>query len=167
MPEKYLVQRRTASGLETVAELPMLAGDKIDISLLPVVGTMGSAVIESGENANGRYIKWADGTMICTHTYVREPKYSDYLFYTREWVLPIANVGTVYKFVVGFGATTNDSPTANHGVYTSIGYQGTETYVWSTGSNSAAKRLADAIRTGGSYGVVSYTAYLVAIGRWK
>ena len=149
MPEKYLVQRRTASGLETVAELPMLAGDKIDISLLPVVGTMGSAVIESGENANGRYIKWADGTMICTHTYVREPKYSDYLFYTREWVLPIANVGTVYKFVVGFGATTNDSPTANHGVYTSIGYQGTETYVWSTGSNSAAKRLADAIRTGG------------------
>ena len=167
MPEKYLVQRRAASGLETVAELPMLAGDKIDISLLPVVGTMGSAVIESGENANGRYIKWADGTMICTHTYVREPKYSDYLFYTREWVLPIANVGTVYKFVVGFGATTNDSPTANHGVYTSIGYQGTETYVWSTGSNSAAKRLADAIRTGGSYGVVSYTAYLVAIGRWK
>ncbi|EXG78377.1 hypothetical protein [Cloacibacillus evryensis] len=167
MPEKYLVQRRTASGLETVAELPMLAGDKIDISLLPVVGTMGSAVIESGENANGRYIKWADGTMICTHTYVKEPRYSDFLFLTGEWVLPIANVGTVYKLVVGFGATTNDSPTANHGVYTSIGYQGTETYVWSTGSNSAVKRLADAIRTGGSFGVVSYTAYLVAIGRWK
>ena len=167
MPEKYLVQRRAASGLETVAELPMLAGDKIDISLLPVVGTMGSAVIESGENANGRYIKWADGTMICTHTYVREPKYSDFLFFTGEWVLPIANVGTVYKFVVGFAATTNDSPTANHSVYTSIGYQGTDTCVWSTGSNSAAKRLADAIRTGGSYGVVSYTAYLVAIGRWK
>lgn len=167
MPEKYLMQRRTASGLETVGELPMLDGDKIDISLLPVVGTIGSAVIESGENANGRYIKWADGTMICTHTYVREPKYSDYLFYTREWVLPIANVGTVYKIVVGFAATTNDSPTANHSVYASIGYQGTETYVWSTGSNSAAKRLADAIRTGGSYGVVSYTAYLVAIGRWK
>ena len=167
MPEKYLRQRRTASGLETVGELPMLDGDKIDISLLPVVGTIGSAVIESGENANGRYIKWADGTMICTHTYVREPKYSDYLFYTREWVLPIANVGTVYKIVVGFAATTNDSPTANHSVYASIGYQGTETYVWSTGSNSAAKRLADAIRTGGSYGVVSYTAYLVAIGRWK
>ena len=24
------------------------------------------AIIESGENANGRYVKWADGTMICT-----------------------------------------------------------------------------------------------------
>ena len=66
MPEKYLVQRRTASGLETVAELPMLAGDKIDISLLPVVGTMGSAIIERGSNANGEYVKFADGTMICT-----------------------------------------------------------------------------------------------------
>ena len=150
-----------------MAETPVLEGGKVDIGWLPIVGAEGSAIIERGNNANGEYIKWADGTMICTHTYVREPKYSDYLFYTREWVLPIANVGTVYKFVVGFGATTNDCPTANHGVYTSIGYQGTETYVWSTGSNSTVKRLADAIRTGGSFGVVSYTAYLVAIGRWK
>lgn len=66
MPEKYLVQQRTATGLETVAELPVLAGDKIDILQLPVVGSMGAAIIERGSNANGSYIKWADGTMICT-----------------------------------------------------------------------------------------------------
>lgn len=31
-----------------------------------IVGALDAgAVIESGENANGRYIKWADGTQIC------------------------------------------------------------------------------------------------------
>ena len=150
MPEKYLVQRRTATGLETVAELPVLAGDKIDILQLPVVGSMGAAIIECGSNANGSYIKWADGTMFCTN----------------KWVLPIATVGRPYKFVVGVSAINNNNQT-NNNVYTSIGYQEGETYVWSTGTNSGAHTLAQAIRTGGSYSVVSYTADLVAIGRWK
>lgn len=43
------VQRRTASGLEDVGVLPLSLSD----------------IVESGENANGRYTKWADGTMIC------------------------------------------------------------------------------------------------------
>lgn len=30
-------------------------------------GVPTGAIIESGSNANGRYTKWADGTMICTH----------------------------------------------------------------------------------------------------
>lgn len=41
------VQRRTASGLEDVGEFP-------------------SDIVESGENANGKYVKFADGTMICS-----------------------------------------------------------------------------------------------------
>ena len=65
MANKYIIQRRTASGLETVAEIPALEGNKVDISWLPVVGSMGSAIIERGDNANGEYIRWADGTQIC------------------------------------------------------------------------------------------------------
>lgn len=65
MADKYVIQRRTASGLENVAELPALEGSKVDLSWLPVVGAMGSAIIEHGSNANGEYIKWADGTQIC------------------------------------------------------------------------------------------------------
>ena len=65
MPDKYIIQRRTASGLETVAELPALESGKIDLSWLPVVGAMGSAIIERGSNANGEYIRWADGTQVC------------------------------------------------------------------------------------------------------
>lgn len=65
MANKYIIQRRTASGLETVAEIPALEGNKVDMSWLPVVGAMGSAIIERGSNANGDYIRWADGTQIC------------------------------------------------------------------------------------------------------
>ena len=65
MADKYVIQRRTASGLENVAELPALESGKIDMSWLPVVGSMGSAIIERGDNANGEYIRWADGTQVC------------------------------------------------------------------------------------------------------
>lgn len=65
MPDKYIIQRRMASGLENVAELPALENGKIDLSWLPVVGSMGSAIIERGSNANGEYIRWADGTQVC------------------------------------------------------------------------------------------------------
>ena len=65
MPDKYIIQRRTASGLETVVEVPALESGKIDLSWLPVVGSMGSAIIERGSNANGEYVRWADGTQVC------------------------------------------------------------------------------------------------------
>lgn len=48
------VQQRTASGLTNVGQFPQ-----------SIVGSMGSAIIESGSNANGDYVKLADGTLIC------------------------------------------------------------------------------------------------------
>ena len=64
---KRLVRYKRENGqLVKIAETPVLENGKVDISWLPIVGTMESAVIECGSNANGEYIKWADGTMICT-----------------------------------------------------------------------------------------------------
>ena len=65
MPDKYIIQRRTASGLETVAELPALENGKIDMSWLPFVGESGAAIIARGSNANGEWVRWADGTQVC------------------------------------------------------------------------------------------------------
>ena len=65
MPDKYIIQRRTASGLETVAELPALENGKVDLSWLPVVGESGAAIIARGSNANGEWVRWEDGTQIC------------------------------------------------------------------------------------------------------
>lgn len=44
------------------------SNDKISADRLRIVGPLSlGAVVESGENVNGRYTKFADGTMICTH----------------------------------------------------------------------------------------------------
>ena len=51
------VQQRTSSGLTNVGQFPQ-----------SIVGSMGSAIIESGSNANGNYVKFADGTLICCST---------------------------------------------------------------------------------------------------
>ena len=50
----YNVQQRTSSGLSDIGQFPA-----------KIVGSMGSAIIESGSNANGNYVKFADGTLIC------------------------------------------------------------------------------------------------------
>lgn len=65
MPSKYVLQQRGASGLETKAEVPALENGKIDMSWLPVVGESGAAIIARGSNANGEWIRWADGTQVC------------------------------------------------------------------------------------------------------
>ena len=52
-----------AEGLAT--QVAGLQGSKLDIS--NIVGPIGGgSVIESGSNANGNWVKYADGTMICT-----------------------------------------------------------------------------------------------------
>ena len=66
MCAKKVVRYKNVNGaLVRQFESPPLVDGLIDIAQLPVVGTMGSAVIESGSNANGSYIKFADGTMVC------------------------------------------------------------------------------------------------------
>lgn len=66
MTKKVVRYKRINGALVKQFEVPPLIGGLVDIASLPIVGTAGSAIIESGSNANGRYIKWADGTMICT-----------------------------------------------------------------------------------------------------
>lgn len=63
---KKLVRYKNVNGtLVKQFESPVLVDGLVDISQLPVVGTMSSAIIERGSNANGEYVKWADGMMIC------------------------------------------------------------------------------------------------------
>ena len=65
MARRLVRYKRENGQLIKIAETPVLENGKVDINWLPVVGSMGSAVIERGENANGEYVKFADGTMIC------------------------------------------------------------------------------------------------------
>lgn len=58
-------QKGAASGVATLD-----GAGKVPVPQIPVV-----AIIERGNNANGEYIKFADGTMICWRTYT-DPSYS-------------------------------------------------------------------------------------------
>ncbi len=47
---------------------PVPGVTQVTQTLMPLVG--GSPIVESGSNANGVYIKFADGTLICKGNYV-------------------------------------------------------------------------------------------------
>ena len=63
----YSVARNVLGALGPKVKVPVLDSElKIPAECLRIVGALDAgAVIESGENANGRYIKYADGTQIC------------------------------------------------------------------------------------------------------
>jgi hypothetical protein len=45
--------------------LPQSSGDEMNIYTIEEAYELGAGIIESGSNANGRYIKYSDGTMVC------------------------------------------------------------------------------------------------------
>lgn len=59
---------RGDGGLASLLKSVLLDSEgKVPADRLRIVGALASgAIIESGSNANGRYIKYADNTMICT-----------------------------------------------------------------------------------------------------
>lgn len=122
-----------------------------------------SVVVDSGSNANGRYIKYADGTLICYHaltdisvtsTVRSEGSFSGYLAgYTWNYPSAFANTSlpSVNASVRGRVSTTNQSATMI-----------TTTIDASSNINAAG------INTFSSLAIDRYTSVtLFAIGRWK
>lgn len=154
MPDKYIIQRRTASGLENVAELPALENGKINLSWLPVVGAMGSAIIERGSNANGEYIRWADGTQVCWHIFQFTP--SEWLGGAGIWIT---------KAAVTFPASFVVSPTViGQSMDGAVSSRGSFIGNVESRTNTGCVLNIRAISSNSNIGM--YLAYL-AIGRWK
>lgn len=61
------------------------------------------AVIETGSNANGNYIRWADGTQICTETSVTVAGGD------TTWVFPAAFASTTRLVTFGAGRTSTNA----------------------------------------------------------
>ena len=72
-----------------------LAYDVNTSSYIPNTLSSG-AIIERGSNTNGEYIKFADGTLICTHTFT-SPETGSYV-----WTYPLLPISPIVKaFIVG------------------------------------------------------------------
>ena len=59
--------KNNGTTLDELLKLPVLDADgKIPAAVLRIVGALSAgAVIESGDNANGNYVRFADGTQVC------------------------------------------------------------------------------------------------------
>lgn len=82
MAKRLVRYKRVNGALVKQFESPALVGGLVDIAQLPIVGTMGAAVIERGSNANGEYVKWAGGAMLCwgnrTHSFNTADRYQPF-----------------------------------------------------------------------------------------
>ena len=98
------MSRVIADGLSKKAsrQYAELSGDTpANFTAMPQVG--GDPIVESGSNSNGRYVKYSDGTMICSSLNVLPVEDTDTLsgstglYYKSggtEWSFPVAFIDT-------------------------------------------------------------------------
>lgn len=139
------------SDIDTSINLVQSGGADGAFANMPFVGT--APIIESGSNANGSYVKYADGTMICRHKIITTlvmttATGSCYRSIITDWTFPVAFVGTYFFSVQPF--STSDTR-----------------HVWGSVQNAISP-------TSATYCVLSPISTtwelhvsLSAIGRWK
>lgn len=128
---------------------------KIDANEIAVEGNLlGNAVIvESGSNTNGKYVKFGDGTMICTHYMITEPTPINLadgaLFKSNDlrWDYPAIFVGNRPAISIN----NNNTTSPNFGVSKTIDLNWLVFFLYRSTSLSAVSRHIS----------------LMAIGRWK
>lgn len=117
-----------------------------------------TGVVESGENSNGRYIKFADGTMIINKTVLGTANI------TNAWgSLYISNDINLGNFPVAFIEipTIVVSPQTQTGTQYMLAGQGTSGYGTETNAGNVALVRPNS-RTG-----VAYRLEVIAKGKWK
>ena len=125
----------THTGAEIDAAITAIKGESVALA-------SNDALIETGSNANGKYTKFPDGTLICTHTV--NSSSSGF----SAWVYPSAFlVDSVNSLQGTISTTAATSPESVH----------FDTY-WNTTAYFAAATTS---------GVATRTCFLTAIGRWK
>lgn len=161
---KKLVRYKNVSGaLVKQFETPPLVDGLVDISQLPVVGTMGAAVIERGSNANGLWVKWADGTLICAHgldgAWTKQT-ISQGNYFIQNWIYPTAFVGGLCSIQFTAYHTLNFGGSQlwmNAKIYTAYDSQAQCMLVADSGANVSS--YPDSVELN--------PVFAIAIGRWK
>jgi hypothetical protein len=67
-------------------------------------GVPTGAIIERGSNANGEYVKFADGTMICVNPKITEVNGATAGNYTATWTLPASFTDASYIVSANYSA---------------------------------------------------------------
>jgi len=121
-----------------------------DGELYALVGVGG--IVDSGSNANGSYVKYADGTMECWGISTNAVAVN-----TAGGSVFHSSVAVGFNFAVAFSNVPSISPSA----ITSNGY-----YCWAAVDGSASSAAFACRAVSPANGVSSYLCY-IARGRWK
>lgn len=158
MSDIFKVLQRTAGGLNGLGEFaPAIVGSVDE-----------GAIIERGSNANGNYVRFADGTQICMSTIELtdiDIAEKQGVWNTSSYTPPAAFVGTSSVFVV-YAEGTNNSVS----IYLAPLFYAGVMQVWNTGRSPMDVHPGDAVRGTGNgkiYNVTSVAIRVVAIGKWK
>jgi len=138
----------------TVAKLPV-SGNAVIPGLVGTVSQSGGvptgAIIERGSNANGEYVRFADGTQICfAYREVNlsiDKTYGGAYYNTATWTFPSA----FSSFSYGSGTFRID---------------GRLTYCTGTGSSTNSALVLAVVDPLGSTYSGTYQCRFIAIGRW-
>ena len=118
MTEIAALSKNNGTALEELLKLPVLdAEGKIPAAVLRIVGALSAgAVIESGDNANGYYVRFADGTQVCYgHIVLRmSGTYCTYTITMPAEFIDYTNTGAIFPLsspgvVVYAGACSIDT----------------------------------------------------------
>ena len=156
MSDVMTISKRNAAGLEEVLRTLLLDSDnKVPAKRLRIVGALADgAIIEQGSNANGGWIRYADGTQICTMTGMVSPEGS-------------GSQGDTFTYPAAF--TSSPVLVVTYRGFMSGGTSGTTTVEAYSSSGTAYKVKILLLKTGGEIAaLVNYAGFMaIAIGRWK
>ena len=170
MSDVMTFSKRTAAGLEEVLRTLLLdAESKVPADRLRIVGALSEgAIIEQGENANGEYVRFANGLQICMSTIqltdIDNPEKQE-VWRASSYISPAAFVGASYVFVVHAEGINNSVS-----IYLAPSFYSGVMQIWNTGRSPSQVHPGDAVRGTGTdqiYNVTSAIIRVVAIGRWK
>lgn len=150
----YSVARNVLGALGPKVKVPVLDSElKIPAECLRIVGALDAgSIIEQGENANGRYTKWADGTMICSKTFTNQ---------TQDFNVNYGGLYRINNFYISFPAVFIDIPCVPASSYA-------PNIATTTDARCGSRETAEIFVFKVGNGIVSnLTISYVAMGRWK
>lgn len=128
-----------------------------------------SDIVDYGSNANGYYVRFADGTQICRSTITLtgiDVAENDAIWQTNQYTSPAQFTGA-YMVIVGNANAKNSS--SNLDIILGTSYCRQYISLWNTGRSPSNYLPGNAIRGRGStsYNINSAIIQVVAIGKWK
>ena len=165
------ILKRGDNSLEALLRAVLLDSEnKVPSDRLRIVGALADgAIIEQGSNANGEYVRFANGLQICMSTInvtginVQETLK---IWAKEDYTPPAAFTGEPYVFITRCDARTSNNVRVHAG-FSTHGTAGM--VVWNTGESPDLKHPGAAVRGEESSGLIvaSATVQAIAIGKWK